>query len=477
MAVPTRRCGHAPARADPRPAGEGASRGHLRAPLPQPLRAGGGHHPLRAVHGRARQHGDAGALPPLSRRRPLWRAAPGRAWRRSSARPASSAPRRRASSAARGPGRASTAARCRATLDALVKLPGIGRKTANVVLGHAYDIAEGIAVDTHVLRVSNRLGIAQGDDPIAVEQQLMALIPQRALDAHDRPAHLPRPQDLRRAPARLRRCAPSSPSAAGRSARPSRWARRPRRRPTRRARAGARARGRGQGRAPMSASLAAAVQMTSTADVERNLRRGRAPGRRGGRARRALRGPARELRVPALARASRSRRRRRSTAPWVRAPGRARAPPRRSPCCSAACPRRSRATRASTTRPSCSGPDGATLAVYRKIHLFDIDLPGMEHLKESRAVAARRGRRGRPTRLSARSASPSATTCAFPSCTGSWHGAARASWPCPPRSPSAPARTTGRSSCAPAPSRTWPTWSRPRRSGRTARAAPPTATP
>ena len=63
------------------------------------------------------------------------------------------------------------------SLDTLVKLPGIGRKTANVVLGHAYDIAEGIAVDTHVLRVSNRLGIARGDDPIVVEQQLMGLIP------------------------------------------------------------------------------------------------------------------------------------------------------------------------------------------------------------------------------------------------------------------------------------------------------------
>jgi endonuclease III len=63
------------------------------------------------------------------------------------------------------------------TLDAMVKLPGVGRKTANVVLGHAYDVAFGIAVDTHVLRVSNRLGIARSDDPIVVEQQLMAIIP------------------------------------------------------------------------------------------------------------------------------------------------------------------------------------------------------------------------------------------------------------------------------------------------------------
>ena len=59
----------------------------------------------------------------------------------------------------------------------LVKLPGIGRKTANVVLGHAFGINEGIAVDTHVLRVGNRLGITRGDDPIKVEAQLMELIP------------------------------------------------------------------------------------------------------------------------------------------------------------------------------------------------------------------------------------------------------------------------------------------------------------
>jgi endonuclease-3 len=57
------------------------------------------------------------------------------------------------------------------------KLPGVGRKTASVVLGHAYDVAEGIAVDTHVLRVSNRLGLADSQDPAKVEEQLMALIP------------------------------------------------------------------------------------------------------------------------------------------------------------------------------------------------------------------------------------------------------------------------------------------------------------
>ena len=63
------------------------------------------------------------------------------------------------------------------TIAELVPLPGIGRKTANVVIGHAYGVNEGIAVDTHVLRVTNRLGLARGDDPLKIEAQLMALVP------------------------------------------------------------------------------------------------------------------------------------------------------------------------------------------------------------------------------------------------------------------------------------------------------------
>jgi endonuclease-3 len=63
------------------------------------------------------------------------------------------------------------------SMEALVPLPGVGRKTANVVLGHAFDVNEGIAVDTHVLRLTNRLGLAEGDDPPKVEAQLMALVP------------------------------------------------------------------------------------------------------------------------------------------------------------------------------------------------------------------------------------------------------------------------------------------------------------
>ena len=65
------------------------------------------------------------------------------------------------------------------TMEALVKLPGIGRKTANVVLGHAFDIAQGIAVDTHVERVANRLGLVRSDDPVKIERELMALVPQQ----------------------------------------------------------------------------------------------------------------------------------------------------------------------------------------------------------------------------------------------------------------------------------------------------------
>jgi endonuclease-3 len=63
-----------------------------------------------------------------------------------------------------------------ADLDILVNLPGIGRKTANVVLGDAFHIP-GIVVDTHVARVSQRLGLTAHKDPVKIEQDLMSLIP------------------------------------------------------------------------------------------------------------------------------------------------------------------------------------------------------------------------------------------------------------------------------------------------------------
>ena len=86
-----------------------------------------------------------------------------------------------------------------ADIDALVALPGVGRKTANVVLGHALGVP-GLPVDRHVLRVANRIGIAEGDDPVKVEEQLCAAMPKarwtRASDTlilHGRRVCKPRP--------------------------------------------------------------------------------------------------------------------------------------------------------------------------------------------------------------------------------------------------------------------------------------------
>ncbi len=62
-----------------------------------------------------------------------------------------------------------------ADMDALLKLPGVARKTANVVLGNAYQINEGVVVDTHVKRLSNRMGLTTHTDPGKVERDLMPL--------------------------------------------------------------------------------------------------------------------------------------------------------------------------------------------------------------------------------------------------------------------------------------------------------------
>jgi endonuclease-3 len=72
------------------------------------------------------------------------------------------------------------------SMDALVKLPGVGRKTANVVLGNAFGKNVGIVVDTHVARLSHRLGLTREKDPVKIEQDLMPLFPREdwALLAH-----------------------------------------------------------------------------------------------------------------------------------------------------------------------------------------------------------------------------------------------------------------------------------------------------
>jgi endonuclease-3 len=64
------------------------------------------------------------------------------------------------------------------TMEELTKLPGVGRKTANVVLGNAFDINVGVVVDTHVGRLAVRLGLTNETDPVKVEQALMPLFPQ-----------------------------------------------------------------------------------------------------------------------------------------------------------------------------------------------------------------------------------------------------------------------------------------------------------
>lgn len=72
------------------------------------------------------------------------------------------------------------------TMDELRVLPGVGRKTANVILGNAYGVNEGITVDTHVARVSRRLDLTRHADPTKIEQDLMPLVPreQWALVSH-----------------------------------------------------------------------------------------------------------------------------------------------------------------------------------------------------------------------------------------------------------------------------------------------------
>jgi endonuclease-3 len=65
-------------------------------------------------------------------------------------------------------------------LEALTRLPGVGRKTANVVLGNAYGIEAGIVVDTHVARLSKRLGLTKHSDPVRIEKDLMKVVPRES---------------------------------------------------------------------------------------------------------------------------------------------------------------------------------------------------------------------------------------------------------------------------------------------------------
>ncbi|HTP05562.1 MAG TPA: endonuclease III [Nitrospirota bacterium] len=65
------------------------------------------------------------------------------------------------------------------TMDELITLPGVARKTANIVLSSAFGINEGIAVDTHVKRLANRLGLTKNEDPVKIENDLMPITPKK----------------------------------------------------------------------------------------------------------------------------------------------------------------------------------------------------------------------------------------------------------------------------------------------------------
>jgi len=64
-------------------------------------------------------------------------------------------------------------------MEELLKLPGVARKTANIVLANAYDVIVGIPVDTHVRRLSQRLGLTKNDDPNKIEQELLQIVPKK----------------------------------------------------------------------------------------------------------------------------------------------------------------------------------------------------------------------------------------------------------------------------------------------------------
>ena len=73
------------------------------------------------------------------------------------------------------------------TMEELVKLPGVGRKTANVILGNAFGKDEGFVVDTHVTRLARRMNLTRNTDPVKIERDLSALVPKgrRTMAAHE----------------------------------------------------------------------------------------------------------------------------------------------------------------------------------------------------------------------------------------------------------------------------------------------------
>jgi endonuclease-3 len=103
-------------------------------------------------------------------------------------------------------------------LEALVKLPGVGRKTANVVLGTAFGLPTGVVVDTHVTRLSQRLGMTRQEDAVKIEQDLMRQLPIEEWIMFSHTRHSPRPPRLQSPQTPLRRVHASRPLPTHRSA-------------------------------------------------------------------------------------------------------------------------------------------------------------------------------------------------------------------------------------------------------------------
>ena len=143
---------------------------------PGSVPAGGGHGAQRPVHRRPGEPHHPGLLPALPRPGQPGGGERRRRWRRSSGPPGSSAPRPGTSRAWPGPWWSATAAGCRRYRDALARLPGVGPKTANVVLANAFGVPA-LAVDTHIFRVARRLGLSSGTTPDRVEADLCRLFP------------------------------------------------------------------------------------------------------------------------------------------------------------------------------------------------------------------------------------------------------------------------------------------------------------
>ena len=96
------------------------------------------------------------------------------------------------------------------TLAELITIPGAARKTANVVLGVCFRKAEGVVVDTHVFRIARRLGLAKGDTPRKVEQELMRILPQSRWIDFSHQLLPSRPPSLRGAQAQMQQLQPGT---------------------------------------------------------------------------------------------------------------------------------------------------------------------------------------------------------------------------------------------------------------------------